>query len=101
MSYNHFKAKGRLKMSYHYPIEYDWNKEEIVAVIHFYSCIEKAYEESIQSEEVLIAYSKLKKIIPSKSEEKHSFKEFAERSGYTPYKVIKLAQEKKIGKIKL
>lgn len=88
-------------MSYQYPLDYDWNKAEIIEVMNFYSCVEKAYESTINAEEILSAYAKFKKIVPGKSEEKRFFQEFSDSSGYVPYKVVKEAKEKKIGKVKI
>lgn len=80
-------------MSYTYPIdEIYWSKEEIIDVVNFYSMVEKAYEQGVSRDELLIAYTRFKQIVPSKSEEKKLCGEFEKDSGYSCYKAVKLAR---------
>lgn len=80
-------------MDYHYPLNELWSKEEIVDVIHFFTIIEKYYEEKVNDNEILGAYKRFKEIVPSKSEEKNYFKDFEIASGYKVYPVIRQAKE--------
>lgn len=80
-------------MSYHYPIDLDWSKEEVVDVIHFLTMIEKAYESSVMRTELLDSYRAFKKIVPSKSEEKQILNQFEKDSGYSGYHTVKKARE--------
>jgi uncharacterized protein YktA (UPF0223 family) len=91
--------RGGFFMNYHYPISYDWTTQEIIDVIKFYECIEKAYEKGIEREELMKAYRRFKEIVPSKSEEKQLCGEFEETSGYSPYRTVKLAKESQAGEI--
>jgi uncharacterized protein YktA (UPF0223 family) len=86
-------------MNYHYPISYDWTTQEIIDVIKFYECIEKAYEKGIEREELMKAYRRFKEIVPSKSEEKQLCGEFEETSGYSPYCTVKKAKESQAGEM--
>lgn len=80
-------------MGYHYPIDSEWEKEEIIDVVEFLNIIEKAYESKVNREDVLIAYNKFKKIVPSKGEEKRLFTNFKKESGYSGYHLVKKAKE--------
>ncbi|MEW8971767.1 UPF0223 family protein [Mesobacillus jeotgali] len=76
-------------MEYQYPIDYTWSTDEIVDVIHFYECIEKAYEKGIDRDLLLQAYRRFKEVVPGKAQEKTLFNEFEEVSGYVPYQAVK------------
>ncbi len=78
-------------MDYNYPLRMDWSTDEMIAVTEFYTVIEKAYEEGVKRNDVLIAYEKFKKIVPSKAEEKTLFREFEQASGYKSYPIVKAA----------
>ncbi|MCH1623937.1 UPF0223 family protein [Fredinandcohnia quinoae] len=80
-------------MDYQYPLSYEWKTEEIVDVIHFFECIEKAYEKGINKEQMMNAYKRFKEIVPSKAEEKQVCNEFEDSSGYSTYRVIKAVKE--------
>jgi len=80
-------------MEYQYPIDYSWTTNETVDVIHFFQCIEKAYEKGIDKDSLMSAYRKFKVIVPSKAEEKKLCNEFEELSGYSSYRMIKKAKE--------
>ncbi|MCA1029908.1 UPF0223 family protein [Bacillus timonensis] len=80
-------------MEYQYPISYDWSTDEVIDVIKFFEYVEQAYEKGISKDSLLVAYRRLKEIVPSKSEEKQMFNEFEEMSGYSAYKIVKKARE--------
>ncbi len=80
-------------MEYQYPIDYHWSTDEIVDVIKFYEAIEKAYEKGIIRDELMNNYRRFKEIVTSKAEEKTLCGEFEEISGYSAYRVIKIAKE--------
>lgn len=84
---------------YQYPLAPDWSTEEIVDVIHFFECIEKAYEKGNTREKLMDTYRRFKEIVPSKAEEKTICGEFEESSGYSTYRVIKKAKEMPAGSI--
>jgi uncharacterized protein YktA (UPF0223 family) len=84
---------GVVVMKYSYPFSLDWTTQEIIDVIKFFECIEKAYESGIKREDMLQAYRRFKEIVPSKSEEKKMFKEFQEVSGYSSYHVVKKTRD--------
>lgn len=88
-------------MGYHYPLEEDWTKEEIIDVVNFYNCVEKAYESHIKADDVLLAYNRFKQIVPSKSVEKQHFQAFEKGSSYVPFRVIKRAKAEKGNTIKM
>lgn len=78
-------------MDYHYPLNELWSKQEILDVVHFFTVIEKHYEQSVDNHEIAAAYKRFKEIVPSKSEEKQYFKEFETASGYKVFPVVKQA----------
>jgi len=80
-------------MDYQYPISLDWSTEEIVDVIKFFECIEKAYENGIERSLLMASYRRFKEIVPSKAEEKTICNEFEEVSGYSAYKVVKKGKD--------
>ncbi|MCC3357626.1 UPF0223 family protein [Bacillus sp. REN16] len=80
-------------MDYQYPVSLDWSTDEVVDVIAFFECVEKAYEKGIARDKMMQAYKRFKEIVPSKSEEKQICGEFEEMSGYSPYRVIQKAKE--------
>lgn len=88
-------------MGYHYPIDETWSKKEIIAIVEFFTVIERAYEHNAEREEVLLTYNNLKRIVPSKSEEKQLFKEFEQASQYASYPVIQKARKTKEKTIKM
>lgn len=89
-------------MEYQYPIDYTWSTDEIVDVVHFFECIEKAYEKGIDRDILLQAYRRFKEIVPSKAEEKTIFNEFEDVSGYAAFQAVKALKETNSGeKIKV
>ncbi|WP_186577601.1 UPF0223 family protein [Aquibacillus kalidii] len=89
-------------MSYSYPIDETWTKEEIIDVVNFFSIVEKAYEQGVKSDDIMMAYTRFKQIVPAKSEEKQLCNSFEKESGYSCYKTVKKAKEQNIGsKVKM
>lgn len=74
---------------YQYPIDETWTKEEIIDVINFFNLIESVYESSVDRKDLIEAYRKFKKVVPSKSEEKNYFADFEKNSSYSSYHVVK------------
>ncbi|GGA83523.1 hypothetical protein GCM10008025_28320 [Ornithinibacillus halotolerans] len=58
-------------MSYSYPFDISWSKQEIIDVVQFFSLIESAYEKGMDRDILLAGYRKFKQVVPSKSEEKN------------------------------
>ncbi len=79
-------------MSYSYPIDDAWSKQEVIDVVNFFSMVEKAYENGVKQGDLLIAYTRFKQIVPSKSEEKQLCSKFEKGSGYSCYHTIKKAR---------
>lgn len=79
-------------MEYHYPLDQTWSKEEVVDVINFFRMVEHAYEKGVRRDDLLLAYTRFKQIVPSKSEEKKLCREFEQGSGYSCYHTVKKAQ---------
>ena len=79
-------------MSYHYPIDETWTKEEIIDVVNFFSLVEQGYENNVNRNEFLMLYKRFKQIVPSKSEEKKLFSAFETVSGYSSYHLVKKAR---------
>ncbi|WP_077622156.1 UPF0223 family protein [Sediminibacillus massiliensis] len=80
-------------MNYSYPIDESWSKQEIIDVVNFYSLVEKAYESGVGSQDIMIAYTRFKQIVPSKSEEKQLCNKFERESGYSCYRTIQKAKQ--------
>ena len=88
-------------MSYHYPLDEDWSRGEIIDVVNFFSLVEQAYESQAKRSDLLLAYERFKQIVPSKSEEKRLFADFQKNSNYSPYRVVKEAKSVNAEKIKI
>ncbi|SDL78393.1 UPF0223 family protein [Sediminibacillus halophilus] len=89
-------------MNYSYPIEETWTKQEIIDVVNFYSLVEQAYESGVKRDDLMLAYTRFKQIVPSKSEEKQLCGKFEKESGYSCYRTVKKAKEVSTGeKIKM
>ncbi|MFG6116815.1 UPF0223 family protein [Halobacillus sp. MO56] len=84
-------------MNYTYPIDETWSKQEIIDVVNFYSLVEQAYEKSVKRDELMLAYTRFKQIVPSKSEEKQLCGKFEKESGYSCYRTVKKAKEMENG----
>ncbi|MFP7494218.1 UPF0223 family protein [Terribacillus saccharophilus] len=84
-------------MSYSYPIDETWSKEEIIDVVNFFSLVERTYEDGILREDLLLAYERFKQIVPSKSEEKQLDAKFQKDSGYSSYRAVKAAKAASAG----
>ncbi|WP_138415093.1 UPF0223 family protein [Aquibacillus sediminis] len=84
-------------MNYSYPIDETWTKQEIIDVVNFFSMVEKAYETNVNRDDLLLAYTRFKQIVPSKSEEKQLCGKFEKGSGYSCYRTVKKAREKNQG----
>lgn len=84
-------------MQYQYPISLDWSTDEVVDVVNFFQCVEKAYEKGIDRQDFLAVYHRFKQVVPAKSEEKRLCGEFEKASGYSCYKAVKKAGELKQG----
>lgn len=79
-------------LNYHYPLDDSWSTQEVIDVVNFFSCVEKAYEKSVNRGELLAAYRKFKQVVPGKSEEKSYFRDFEKASGYASFPVVKKAR---------
>jgi len=89
-------------LSYHYPIDMSWSKEEVIDVVGFLTVIEKAYESSgVARDDILESYRKFKRIISSNSEEKQILSKFEKESGYSGYLTVKKAREANKEKISM
>ncbi|MBU9711271.1 UPF0223 family protein [Evansella tamaricis] len=83
----------RLNENVTIPISLEWTKEEVVDVVNFYEAIQQAYKKGVERDFLLALYRRFKEIVPSKGEEKQSFKEYQSQTDQSPYHVIKKARE--------
>ncbi|WP_088104953.1 UPF0223 family protein [Halalkalibacter urbisdiaboli] len=86
-------------MDIYLPISYEWSKEEVIDVVHFFDGIELANTKGIEREKLLSLYRRFKEIVPSKSEEKQIFKQIDSDFGFSCYHTIKKAKEEEGKKI--
>ena len=87
--------------NYTYPLDLSWSTEEIASVLCFLNDVEAAYEDKVNVKQLLANYATFKMIVKSKAQEKQIDREFERSSGYSTYKVVKLAKEKEEGYISL
>ncbi|SDB87276.1 Uncharacterized protein YktA, UPF0223 family [Pelagirhabdus alkalitolerans] len=87
-------------MNYRFPIDPDWSTDEMVDVVEFLDLVERAYYQSVDSNQLLSHYKKFKQVVPSKSEEKKLSQAFERDSGCSVYRTVKKAQENESVKMK-
>ncbi|MFC6323406.1 UPF0223 family protein [Companilactobacillus baiquanensis] len=75
--------------NYSYPLDEDWNNNEIITVMALYNAVEAAYEHGIKRETFLDKYRSFQQVVPMKMEQKRLDHEFETESGYSIYKVFK------------
>lgn len=86
--------------NYAYPLDPSWSTDEITAVLHFLTQVEKAYETQVTADQVLLAYQDFKQVVPAKAQEKQIDRDFEEVSGYSSYRVVQQAKANGKGMIK-
>jgi len=75
---------------YSYPIDYtEFDSDEIVVLVEFFSLIEDANEGKVNKELLLRKYKAYRTILNSVSYEKTIEKDFMKASGYSIFKTIK------------
>ncbi|HFR3747328.1 TPA: UPF0223 family protein [Streptococcus suis] len=90
-----------MNKNYSYPLDFSWSTEEISSVLSFLNQVELAYEKGADAGQVLIAYRAFKEVVPSKAQEKQIDRDFEDVSGYSSYRVVKAAQERQKGVVRL
>ncbi|WP_125591257.1 UPF0223 family protein [Companilactobacillus jidongensis] len=91
-----------MQENYSYPLNSDWNQDEIVKVIALYNAVETAYEHGIKQEDFLQKYRAFQQVVPMKMEQKQLDKDFEFESGYSIYQVFKQSQKtKNNGKVRI
>lgn len=90
-----------MNKNYSYPLDFSWSTEEISSVLSFLNKVEEAYEKGVDAGQILDSYRRYKEVVRSKGQERQIGKEFEEVSGYSTYRVVKAAQEKQKGVIRL
>lgn len=80
-------------VSYQYPIDIDWTKEEVIKVITFFQHVEKAYETGVKKDDFMITYKGFKQVVPGKGDEKQICQQFDEESGYSCYRAVQEAKK--------
>ncbi|HEL2575249.1 UPF0223 family protein [Streptococcus suis] len=90
-----------MNKNYSYPLDFSWSTEEISSVLSFLNQVELAYEKGADAGQVLTAYRAFKEVVPSKAQEKQIDRDFEDVSGYSSYRVVKAAQERQKGVVKL
>ncbi|EJO18656.1 hypothetical protein JQM34_000171 [Streptococcus oralis] len=70
-------------------------------MLSFFNDVEAAYEDKVEAKKLLESYKEFKLVVPSKSEEKRLGREFETVSGYSLYRAVQAAKEKREGKISL
>ncbi|MFH0401389.1 UPF0223 family protein [Streptococcus sp. A23] len=90
-----------MNKNYSYPLDFSWSTEEISSVLSFLNQVELAYEKGADAGQVLTAYCAFKEVVPSKAQEKQIDRDFEDVSGYSSYRVVKAAQERQKGVVRL
>lgn len=88
-----------MKQNYEYPLELDWTKEEILAVMTLLQSVESAYEGGIELDTIEQNYKEYKKYFKAIKDEKILDRKFKQASGYSMYEVIKKMKNAKDKKL--
>lgn len=78
---------------YQYPIDIEWDTNEMVIVVDMWSALEQAYEKGIDAKVFLEKYQSFKTVVKNIGEEKRLGKDFEKVSGYSLYRAVKTARE--------
>ncbi len=87
--------------NYSFPINPDWNNDEIIVVVNFLSGVEKAYVSGISRTELANLYKAFKTVVTSISGEKQLDREFKKASGLSVYSVVKQLKDSSKTMIKM
>lgn len=87
--------------NYSFPINPDWNNDEIIVVVNFLSGVEKAYVSGISRAELANLYKAFKTVVTSISGEKQLDREFKKASGLSVYSVVKQLKDSSKTMIKM
>ncbi|MGM0212892.1 UPF0223 family protein [Enterococcus sp. AZ109] len=87
--------------NYSYPIDPEWSREEMIAVIDFLNLVEQANETGVETQVFLTGYQKFKQVIRSIGEEKKIGREFEQVSGYSLYRTVQAAKQEPKKRFKL
>lgn len=87
--------------NYSYPIDPEWSREEMIAVIDFLNLVEQANEGGVETAVFLAGYQKFKQVIRSIGEEKKIGREFESASGYSLYRTVQAAKQESKKRLKL
>lgn len=87
--------------NYSYPIDPEWSREEMIAVIDFLNLVEQANEGGVETAAFLAGYQKFKQVIRSIGEEKKIGREFESASGYSLYRTVQAAKQESKKRLKL
>ncbi len=75
---------------YSYPIDYtEFEQDEVITLIEFFSLIEDANEGKVSKELLLKKYKEFRSLLNSVSYEKQIDRDFERVSGYSIFKTIK------------
>ncbi|MDK6805506.1 UPF0223 family protein [Aerococcus sp. UMB7834] len=86
-------------MAYAYPLDMNWSKEEMTAVVEFFHAVELAYEGGVDRTNLLAAYRAFKEVVPSKMEEKQLGNAFEKVSSYSVYRTMQKARAVESGRV--
>ncbi|CAD2077250.1 UPF0223 family protein [Phocicoccus pinnipedialis] len=78
-----------MEKSYSYPLDLDWNTEEMIKVVKFFQLVEEGYENGVKASDLSDAYKYFKEIVPSKAEEKTLFRAFKSVSNLESFLLVK------------
>lgn len=90
-----------IKANFSYPLDEQWDVQEITDVVNFFSKIEESYQKGVKRQVLKDAYDKFRQVVPNKSEEKRIYREFEQNSGMQPFQAVKQLRDEGIKTIKV
>lgn len=86
---------------YQYPLNLDWNTNEMVIVMQMWDVLEQTYEKGVSIDVFMKAHQEFKTVVRSIGEERKLGREFEELSGYSLYRTLQKAKETSTGKLRM
>lgn len=79
--------------NYSYPLDIEWNQEEMLKVMAMWQVLEDVYENGVPSGTFIDTYKNFKSVIKSIGEERQLGNDFEAVSGYSLYRAVQESKQ--------
>lgn len=87
--------------NYSYPLDPEWNQQQLLAVMAIFNLTEDAYETKLKVADFQKAWQEYQKLFPAKMDQRQIDREFKRVSGYSIYAVQQAVAQAKGATIKM